>query len=231
MQTGQSVEYQLEARELTIGYPQRTICGPLNLQLSAGNGTGIIGANGSGKSTLIRTILDHLPPVGGEVEFLGLPVDEDSITFRRQVAVQITDGTFFEELTIAEHLELVARGHGLAAWEQKVEEELDFFELTAVAEVLPGELSSGQRRKVLLAATLIRPAQLVLLDEPEQRLDLRIRQKLYDRLALLRQSGTTLLVVTHDPQLLRESLDSALLLDEDQGVILGAEAGAQWLER
>lgn len=231
MQTGQSVEYQLEARELTIGYPQRTICGPLNLQLSAGNGTGIIGANGSGKSTLIRTILGHLPPVGGEVEFLGLPVDEDSITFRRQVAVQITDGTFFEELTIAEHLELVARGHGLAEWEQKVDEELDFFELTAVAEVLPGELSSGQRRKVLLAATLIRPAQLVLLDEPEQRLDLRIRQKLYDRLALLRQSGTTLLVVTHDPQLLRESLDSALLLDEDQGVILGAEAGAQWLER
>jgi len=231
MQTGQRAKHQLEAKQLTIGYPQRTICGPLNLQVSAGQGVGIIGANGSGKSTLVRTILGHLPPVHGEVEFLGLPVDEDSIAFRREVAVQITDGTFFEELTVAEHLELVARGHGLPLWEQNIEKELDFFELHAVAELLPNELSSGQRRKVLLAATLIRPAQLVLLDEPEQRLDLRIRQKLYARLAQLRRSGTTLLVVTHDPQLLRESMESALLLDEDQGAVLDAEAGAQWLER
>lgn len=231
MQTGQRAKHQLEAKQLTIGYPQRTICGPLNLQVSAGQGVGIIGANGSGKSTLVRTILGHLPPVHGEVEFLGLPVDEDSIAFRREVAVQITDGTFFEELTVAEHLELVARGHGLPLWEQNIEKELDFFELHAVAELLPNELSSGQRRKVLLAATLIRPAQLVLLDEPEQRLDLRIRQKLYARLAQLRRSGTTLLVVTHDPQLLRESMESALLLDEDQGAVLDVEAGAQWLER
>lgn len=231
MQTGQSTEYQLEAKDLTIGYAQRTICGPLNLHLSAGQGVGIIGANGSGKSTLIRTILGHLPPMHGEVQFLGLPVDEDSKAFRREVAVQIADGTFFEELSVAEHLELVARGHELLSWQQKVEEELEFFDLQAVAGLLPGELSSGQRRKVLLAATLMRPAQLVLLDEPEQRLDLRIRHKLYARLAALRQSATTLLVVTHDPQLLRQSLDHALLLDEDQGRILSAKAGAQWLER
>ncbi len=231
MQTGQDAKYQLEAKELVIGYPQRTICGPLNLQLSRGHGVGIIGANGSGKSTLIRTILGHLAPVQGEIEFLGLPVNEDSMTFRQEVAVQVTDGTFFEELTVAEHLEIVARGHSLPSWEQKVQAELDFFELQEVAGLLPGELSSGQRRKVLLAATLIRPAQLVLLDEPEQRLDLRIRQKLYCRLATLRQSGTTLLVVTHDPQLLRNSLEHAMLLDEDQGEMISAESGAQWLER
>lgn len=231
MQTGSRPKIQLHARELTIGYPQRVVCGPLDLQVSAGGAVGIIGANGSGKSTLVRTILGQLPPVQGEVEFLGLPVNEDSLFFRQHVAVQITDGTFFEELTVAEHLELVARGHGLSSWEQKVHEELEFFGLQKVAELLPSELSSGQRRKVLLAATLIRPAQLMILDEPEQRLDLHTRQKLYERLAACKSSGTTLLVVTHDPQMLRNCLDHAFLLNEDQGEVLDAEAGAQWLER
>lgn len=231
MQTGQSQKYLLEARELIIGYPQRTISGPLNLHISQGDGLGIIGANGSGKSTLLRTILGHLMPVAGEVRFLGLPVNEDSLSFRQLVAVQVTDGTFFEELTVAEHLELVARGHKLSSWKNLVAEELEFFELHLVADLLPHELSSGQRRKLLLAASLIRPAQLLILDEPEQRLDLRIKAKLYDRLATLRKSGTTVLAVTHDPQLLRHSLGQALLLNEDHGELIEAAVGAQWLER
>lgn len=231
MQTGQSAEVQLEARDLTIGYPNRVICGPINLQLAPGAGLGIIGANGSGKSTLIRTILGHLIPVEGTVEFQSLPVNESSEHFRRTVAVQVTDGAFFEELTVREHLEMVARGHGLDDWAQLVQAELDFFEITAAADHLPGELSSGQRRKLLLAAALIRPAELLILDEPEQRLDLRIRQKLYQRLAGVRARGTTLLAVTHDPLMLRSCVDQVLLLDEDEGELLDPQAGAQWLER
>ena len=231
MQTGQSDKFQLEASGLTIGYPGRVICGPINLRLSPGAGLGIIGANGSGKSTLIRTILGHLMPVEGSIVFQGLPVDESSAHFRRTVAVQVTDGSFFEELTVREHLEMVARGHGLQDWGQAVQAELDFFEIIAVADHLPGELSSGQRRKLLLAASLIRPAELLIIDEPEQRLDLRIRQKLYHRLAELRSTGTALLAVTHDPLMLRNFMDQVLLLDADEGELLEPNRGAQWLER
>lgn len=231
MQTGHSADFQVEARNLVIGYPDRVICGPLDLHLVPGAGLGVIGANGSGKSTLIRTILGHLSSVEGSVEFQGLPVSESSAHFRRTVAVQISDGAFFEELSVAEHLEMVARGHGIGRWKQAVAAELEFFEIAAVAEHLPGELSSGQRRKLLLAATLIRPAELMILDEPEQRLDLKIRHKLYRRLAAVRASGTALLAVTHDPLMLRSCLDQALLLDEDTGRLLDAQAGAQWLER
>lgn len=231
MQTGQSDKFQLEASGLTIGYPGRVICGPINLRLSPGAGLGIIGANGSGKSTLIRTILGHLMPVEGSIVFQGLPVDESSAHFRRTVAVQVTDGSFFEELTVREHLEMVARGHGLQDWGQAVQAELDFFEIIAVADHLPGELSSGQRRKLLLAASLIRPAELLIIDEPEQRLDLRIRQKLYHRLAELRSTGTALLAVTHDPLMLRNCMDQVLLLDADEGELLEPNRGAQWLER
>lgn len=71
----------------------------------------------------------------------------------------------------------------------------------------------------------------MILDEPEQRLDLRIRQKLYQRLAGVRGRGTTLLAVTHDPLMLRSCVDQVLLLDEDEGELLDPQAGAQWLER
>lgn len=231
MLTGQSPKTQLETDSLVIGYPNRVICGPLNLQVTAAAGLGIIGANGSGKSTLIRTVLGHLPPVEGTVRFQGYPVLESTESFRRKVAVQVTDGSFFEELSVAEHLEMVARGHGIVAWKQAIQEELDFFEFESVAEHLPGELSSGQRRKLLLAATMIRPAELIILDEPEQRLDLRIRNKLYQRLTKLRGAGTAVLAVTHDPMMLRQCLDQALLLDEDAGELLESSLGAQWLER
>lgn len=105
------------------------------------------------------------------------------------------------------------------------------FELTEVTQHLPQELSSGQRRKLLLAAALIRPASLLILDEPEQRLDQRIRTKLYRRLRQLRAKQVTLLVVTHDPQLIRECLDEVVLLDGDQVQTIDAQSGALWLER
>ncbi|ALQ31934.1 ABC transporter ATP-binding protein [Glutamicibacter soli] len=231
MATESETRTHLEARGLVIGYPERTICGPLNLKIGTGDGLGIIGSNGSGKSTLLATLLGRTPAQSGETAFRGLPLDEDSLDFRRNVAVQVSDGAFFEELSVAEHLEMVARGHSVPGWEKKVQNELEFFELTTVAGHLPGELSSGQRRKLLLAATLIRPAELLILDEPEQRLDLRIRQQFYERLAGLRREAVSILAVTHDPAMLRLCLDQALLLDGDTGEYLESERGAQWLER
>jgi len=192
---------------------------------------GIIGANGSGKSSLIRTVLGLQPAVSGTVIYCGSPLDEGSARFRQEVAVQVADGVFFDELSVAEHLEMVARGHRIKAWQAAVDAELEFFELTQVKQRLPQELSSGQRRKLLLAAALIRPASLLILDEPEQRLDRRIRTKLYRRLRQMRANRVTLLVVTHDPQLIRECLGEVVLLDGDQVQTLGAQSGALWLER
>ncbi len=231
MESDSEIRSLVDARGLIIGYPQRRICGPLDLQLRAGDGLGVIGSNGSGKSTLLATLLARIPALSGSTEYRGLPLDEDRLDFRRNVAVQVSDGAFFEELSVAEHLEMVARGHGLARWESKVEHELEFFELSAVADHVPGELSSGQCRKLLLAATLIRPAELLILDEPEQRLDLRIRQRLYERLAQLRTQAVSILAVTHDPKMLRHCLSRVLLVEGDAGEYLSAEQGAQWLER
>lgn len=222
---------QLETHALVIGYAGQPLCEPVELSVQPGAGLGIIGANGSGKSSLVRTMLGLQPAVSGFVTFCGSPLDEGSAQFRRAVAVQVTDGVFFEELTVAEHLEMVARGHEVTAWSAAVNAELEFFELQQAAQRLPQELSSGQRRKLLLAAALIRPANLLILDEPEQRLDQRIRTKLYRRLAHLRTELVSLIVVTHDPQLIRECLDEVVLLDGEQPQTSDAQSGALWLER
>lgn len=226
-----SGDRQIETDELLIGYAGQALCEPISFSVQTGAGLGIIGANGSGKSSLIRTVLGLQPAVSGTVIYCGSPLDEGSARFRQEVAVQVTDGVFFEELTVAEHLEMVARGHRIKAWQAAVDNELEFFELTEVTQHLPQELSSGQRRKLLLAAALIRPASLLILDEPEQRLDQRIRTKLYRRLRQLRAKQVTLLVVTHDPQLIRECLDEVVLLDGDQVQTIDARSGALWLER
>ncbi|WP_404289013.1 ATP-binding cassette domain-containing protein [Glutamicibacter arilaitensis] len=221
----------LAVDHLEIGYAGQALCEPISLSLSPGTGLGIIGANGSGKSSLIRTVLGLQPAISGTVSFRGAALDEGSAGFRRDVAVQVTDGVFFEELTVAEHLEMVARGHGLQDWHGAVSRELEFFELQAVAEQQPRELSSGQRRKLLLAAALVRPAKLLILDEPEQRLDQRIRVRLYRRLAQLRQESVSILAVTHDSLMIRDCLESVLMLHSGEVRAVDAQSGALWLER
>ncbi|MHC6175390.1 ABC transporter ATP-binding protein [Glutamicibacter sp. X7] len=226
-----STDVALRLDSLEFGYAGRALCEPVTAVLEPGTGYGIIGSNGSGKSTLLRTMVGAQPMVAGGVYYRGEPLREADRMVRGQVAVQIDDGAFFEELTVAEHLELVARGHRVARWERAVEHELEFFALADVAEHLPAELSSGQRRRLLLASTLVRPASLLIFDEPEQRLDYQIRQRLYHRLAELRDArGVGLLVVSHDPQLIRQSLQQVLLLEGRSIRALDAESGARWLE-
>ncbi|MGP9781932.1 ABC transporter ATP-binding protein [Glutamicibacter sp. AOP12-B1-11] len=222
---------QLAVEHLEIGYAGQALCEPINLLLTPGAGLGIIGANGSGKSSLIRTVLGLQPAISGTVSFHGAALDEGSARFRKDVAVQVSDGVFFEELTVAEHLEMVARGHGVQDWNDAVTRELEFFELQQIAKQQPRELSSGQRRKLLLAAALVRPARLLILDEPEQRLDQRIRVRLYRRLAQLREDYVSILAVTHDPLMIRDCLESALMLHGGQVRTVDAQSGALWLER
>ena len=229
--TEHSAEALITAENLTIGYTTHVISGPINLSITSDTALGIIGSNGSGKSTLVHTLLGILPPLEGHVNFQGSGLNPDLPLFRQHVAVQVNDGVFFEDLTVGEHLEMVARGHRLDNWKSAVANELEFFDLQQVAEHLPHELSSGQRRKLLLAATLIRPAKLIVLDEPEQRLDWQMRQKLYDRLAALHASGTGILAVTHDPGMIRTCLPQVLLMETDGGQLLDATQAVSWLER
>ena len=205
----------LVAEELSVGHGSAPVCAPVDLRLDPGRTLAVVGPNGSGKSTLLRTLVGLLEPLDGIVAFDGAPVDERAAAFRRDVAAVLDDDAFFVSLTGREHLLLTARGHGVAAAEEVVDAEVEAFGLGERADALPSALSSGQRRRLALAGAFVRPARLLVLDEPERRLDAGMRARLATRLASLRDAGTAVLMANHDADVVGTVADEVLVVDDD----------------
>ncbi|TFV52744.1 ATP-binding cassette domain-containing protein [Blastococcus sp. TF02A_35] len=206
----------LAAEGLVVGHDGVPTCAPLSLRLTAGSALALIGPNGAGKSTALHTLVGLLPPLAGLALFDGEPVDEGRAGFRRDVAQVLDDDAFFPSLTGREHLLLTARGHGVADAEEVVAAEVAAFGIGDRADALPSRLSSGQRRRLALAAAFVRPARVLVLDEPERRLDHEMRTALAERVAAERDRGLAVLFASHDPGFVSTVADAALLLDEDE---------------
>ncbi|MCO7222360.1 ABC transporter ATP-binding protein [Klenkia sp. PcliD-1-E] len=205
----------LEVRDLSVGYGGEAVCAPVTVGVAPGTALGVIGPNGAGKSTVLQTVVGLLPPIAGTVEFDGRPVDEREAAFRRDVATVLDDDAFFPSLTGAEHLLLTARGHGVADADAVVEAEVAEFGIADRAHALPSALSSGQRRRLALAAAFVRPARLLVLDEPERRLDAQMRRRLAARIAAEVAGGLTVVFASHDPEFLSTVARRVLVVDDD----------------
>lgn len=210
----------LEARALRVGYADVAVCAPVDLTVQPGELVVVIGANGSGKSTLLRTVLGLQPALGGAVRAFGRAVDERERDFRARVAGVLDDDAFFPALTVREHLVLVARGHGVVGAGAAVDALLDRFGIAEQAASLPSALSSGQRRRFLLASGFVRPRELLVLDEPEQRLDPGMRERLAGLLVDDARSGVAVVLATHDPDLVARTGARGLLVGDDACVAL-----------
>lgn len=204
MEEDQDRHAAVRAVELVCGYANVAVCGPVGLKVWPGQTLGIVGANAAGKSTLLRTLIGGQPALEGDVTVRGLPPVDGSVLMRRMISSVIDEDAFLPSLTVEEHLRLVTLGHGVDDVDGAVEAELKFFNLRSAADRIPGHLSSGQRRRLLLAAAFVRPFGLLALDEPEQRLDAGMRQRLMERLRRLHnEPDRAVVLVTHDPDLLR----------------------------
>jgi ABC-2 type transport system ATP-binding protein len=215
----------VRTRGLVVGYGL-PVCPPFDLAVRPGEVVAVIGANGTGKSTLLRTVTGQLEPLGGHVELLGAPVDERSVEVRAGVARDLGDDAFFPALTVREHLLLTCYGHGVPDPGEVVDELLEEFGLLERADALPAALSSGQRRRLLLAAVFARPRSLLVLDEPEQRLDAGMRDHLTRRLLEERDAGGAVLLATHDPALVAGAATSVVLITEANVRTVDPAAGA-----
>ncbi|OIQ77840.1 ABC-type transporter ATP-binding protein EcsA [mine drainage metagenome] len=217
----------IRARSLSVGYGGEPVCAPVTFTVRAGDALALVGANGSGKSTILRAVLGLLEPSGGELSVLGRPVDEREAIFRAEVSSVLDDDAYFPALTVAEHLLLTARGHGVDDATGLAAELLAEFGLSSHANVLPVSLSSGQRRRLLLAAGFARPRRLLVLDEPEQRLDQQMRSALAERLRAERAAGGSVLLATHDPVLLEAVASRAVLVGDEQSVLMSPADAAR----
>jgi ABC-2 type transport system ATP-binding protein len=214
----------LSADDLVVGHEGVAACAPVSLRLTHGSALALVGPNGAGKSTLLQTLVGLLEPLDGAVRFDGEPVDERRASFRRDVAQVLDDDAFFPSLTGREHLLLTARGHGVVDADAVVAAELATFGIEDRADALPSRLSSGQRRRLALAAAFVRPARLLVLDEPERRLDTDMRSALAERVAAERDRGLTVLFASHDPAFVGTVADTALLLSDEECRLLPPEA-------
>jgi ABC-2 type transport system ATP-binding protein len=218
----------LRTHDLVVGHHGTPACGPVDVALDRGDVLSVVGDNGAGKSTLLRTVLGLLDPVGGRVEVLGHAVDEREERFRSAVASVLDTEAYLPGVTAREHLHHVLGGHRMPAAEDVVDDLLDRFGILGAASTYPTSLSSGQRRRLLLAAAFARPRRLMVLDEPEQRLDGDMRRALARMIRDEQARGTAVLLATHDPVLLRE-LGAPVLVVGDRCAVVDPQDAADRL--
>ncbi len=191
----------LKVTGLRRAFGPNTIIDKFNLEVRTGEAIALTGRNGAGKSTLLRCLVGADRPDDGTVTVCGNKMSESSPEIRRDVATVIDDLDFFPDLSVVEHLDLLARAHGIAEPDELVDEVLEEVQLVPQSGQLPGTLSSGQRRRLALATAFVRPRKLLILDEPEQRLDTEGLSWLAARLKSERQKGLAIVFASHEPSL------------------------------
>jgi len=193
-----------------------TLLAPVSLALGEGRTLAVSGRNGTGKTTLLRVLAGLLRPSSGRVLVAGRPVDERDPAFRRRVAALVGTPALARNLTLREHLVLVATSWGasVAQAQDRADELLDRFGIARLASRFPHEVSSGQAQLHSLALTLARPGELLLLDEPEHRLDADRIGRVVDVLRDLAREGRTVVLASHSAVLIEAVATDRLELQE-----------------
>ena len=202
---------ELAVRGLSRRFGDLTVLQDVSFTVTAGQIAVVVGPNGSGKTTLLRCVIGADRPDAGEVLIDGRRAYETDARVRATVAAALDDIDFFPDMSVVEHLELLAYAHGGPA--EAVPEVLAELGLERVRDQLPATLSSGQRRRLALASCFVRPRRLLVLDEPEQRLDRHGRRWLADRLAREKAAGTAVLMASHHTELTEAVADMVIEID------------------
>jgi ABC-2 type transport system ATP-binding protein len=185
---------------------------PTSCEVEAGAAMSVEGPNGAGKTTLLRVLAGWQKPTEGTAHVMGRPVNERDPQFRRHVAALIGPPPFARALTVREHLMMVSTSWGACVREaaKAADQMLDDFGLGALHRRFPHELSSGQTQLFSLATVLSRPFDVLLLDEPEQRLDDErlglVIETINDRVA----DGACVIFASHNQRLIEHCADLRL---------------------
>lgn len=171
----------------------------LDLEVRKGEVFGFLGPNGAGKTTTIRILTCLTLASSGHARINGLDITGKALEVKKIIGVVQQTLSLDRELTVRENMELHARLHHLTGSERqkRIDELLDYVELTGHAGRLVDELSGGMRRRVMIARALIHHPRILFLDEPTVGLDAQTRRKLWDLIRQLNSNGTTVFLTTH----------------------------------
>ncbi|MBR0847022.1 ABC transporter ATP-binding protein [Bradyrhizobium diazoefficiens] len=187
----------IDVRGLTKLFGGREVVHDLSMQVKRGSIYGFLGPNGSGKTTTIRILCGLLTPDSGEGTCLGYDILRDAEKIKRQVGYMTQRFSLYQDLSVRENLEFVARLYGLRDPRGAARDMIRRLGLSGREEQLAGELSGGWKQRLALGACTLPSPQLLLLDEPTAGVDPKARRDFWNEIHALAADGLTVLVSTH----------------------------------
>ncbi|MCB1011962.1 MAG: ABC transporter ATP-binding protein [Microthrixaceae bacterium] len=194
-------------------YGEVTALAEIDLEVPQGEAVVLVGHNGSGKSTLLGLLAGTMEPTDGSVEISGSAPDSTKARMRRSWLPD--NPVLYDDLTVKEHLEYVSRLHGGAGDEELLDTLIERLGLYERRDNLPSQFSRGLRQKTAIAVAMCRPFSLLLVDEPFVGLDSSGRATMLDLLDEAASGGATLIVATHDPDLI-DRFDRGLVMSNGE---------------
>ncbi|HEV2134741.1 MAG TPA: ABC transporter ATP-binding protein [Terracidiphilus sp.] len=190
-------EYTIDVRGLNKHFGPKHVVKDVSLRVRRGEIFGFLGPNGSGKTTTIRMVCGLLKPDSGTGTCLGYDIVRERWEIKRRAGYMTQRFSFWEDLTIAENLDFVARMYGIPQRRHAVRTTLQELGLADRAGQLAGDLSGGWKQRLALAACMLHKPALLLLDEPTAGVDPRARRDFWDEIQMLAANGISVLVSTH----------------------------------
>jgi ABC-2 type transport system ATP-binding protein len=187
----------IDVEGLSKSFAGKRVVDNFAIHVERGQIFGFLGPNGSGKTTTIRMLCGLLTPDSGHGTCLGYDIIRESAQIKREVGYMTQRFSLYEDLSIRENLDFVARVYAVADRRWAVEAALDRLGLTHRSHQLAGQLSGGWKQRLALAACLLHAPQLLLLDEPTAGVDPKARREFWDQIHTLSAAGITVLVSTH----------------------------------
>ena len=220
----------VRAHGLTKTYGEFTAVDHIDFEVARGEAFGLLGPNGAGKSTTMRMIASTLKRSDGELTILGKDPNVSGPEIRAHLGVVPQQDNLDEELKLWENLVVYGRYFGLSRkfLKTKVEELLEFAQLTEKRDSKVQQLSGGMKRRLTIARGLINEPEILMLDEPTTGLDPQARHVLWDRLFRLKEQGVTLIITTHYMDEAEQLCDRLIVMDKGR---IMAEGSPQELIR
>ncbi|MDO8555869.1 MAG: ABC transporter ATP-binding protein [Nanoarchaeota archaeon] len=189
----------LEVKGVSKRFQRKVVLHDVNLTIPPGKIFGIIGISGSGKTTLLNTLIGFYRPSAGQILYKGKSIDRNLSIIKKEFGFATQTNSFYPKLTITENLNYFGTLYGLSnkTITTNMARTLDLLKLTDVKHIVAENLSGGMKRRLDLACALIHYPQVLILDEPTEELDPRLRGEMIELIKQIAGTGTTVIVTSH----------------------------------
>jgi lipooligosaccharide transport system ATP-binding protein len=218
-----SSEGLIKARDLTKKFGSFTAVDHINFDVYKGECLGFLGPNGAGKTTTVRMIYCFSPVTEGDLSVAGMNVSTHSGEIKRMVGVAPQEDNLDPDFTVIKNLQVYARYFDISKAEaaKRAIELLKFFQLEEKQTKSIDELSTGMKRRLIIARALINQPQILLLDEPTTGLDPQGRHIVWDEIRSLLKQGVTIILTTHYMDEAAALCDRVIIIDNGKIIETG----------